>query len=116
MILEMQLKVIHATSVEKLGTSLESVLCSTMKTSNIKNQEVTKRIEGTCYSAREIEKLLQIWWSKRLLLHGVILQVIQKTLMNQKMCLWWLYMRRKPCSVKCLLIWTIQKMNKRTTM
>ena len=77
MVLEMLLKVIHATSVEKLGTLSESVLCSRMKTRNIKNQEVTKRIEGTWYSAREIEKLLQIWLSKRLLLHGVILQVIQ---------------------------------------
>ena len=58
MVLEMLLKVILATSVEKLGTSSESVLCSRMKARNINNQEVTKRIEGTWYSAREIENLL----------------------------------------------------------
>ena len=42
MVLELLLKMILATSVEKLGTSLESVLCSRMKTRNIKNQEVTE--------------------------------------------------------------------------
>ena len=47
MVLEMQLKVIHATSVEKLDTLSESVLRSKMITRNIINQEVTKRIEGT---------------------------------------------------------------------
>ena len=58
MVLEMLLNVILDTSVEKLGTSSESVLCSRMKARNIKNQEVTKRIEGTWYSARVIENLL----------------------------------------------------------
>ena len=52
MVLEMLLKV---TSVEKLGTSSESVLFSRMKARITKNQEVTKRIEGTWYSAKEIE-------------------------------------------------------------
>ena len=65
MVLEILLKVILATSVAKLGTSSESVLCSKMKARITKNQEVTKRIEGTWYLAREIEKLLQTSLSKR---------------------------------------------------
>ena len=82
MVLEMLLKMIPATSVEKLGTLSESVHCSRMKRKNIKNQEVTKRREGTWYSVKMIAKLLLTMWSKRLLLHGETLQVTQKILMN----------------------------------
>ena len=58
MVLELQLKMIHVTSVEKLGTLLESVLYSKLKIKNIKNQEVTKTREGTWYSVQMIAKLL----------------------------------------------------------
>ena len=64
----MLLKVILATSVQNLGTSSESVLCSRMKTRNIKNTGVTKKIEGTWYLVTEIVKLLLIWLLKGLLL------------------------------------------------
>ena len=59
--LEMLLKGILARSVENLGTSLESVLYSRMKTRNIKNTGVTKKTEGTWYLVTEIVKLLLIW-------------------------------------------------------
>ena len=47
MVLEMLLKGILATSMENLGTSSVSVLCSRTKTRSIKNTGVTKKIEGT---------------------------------------------------------------------
>ncbi|XP_069154589.1 uncharacterized protein [Solanum lycopersicum] len=51
---------------------------------------------------------------KRALAAGGILQVIQKILISQKMCLWLLCMRRKFSSMKFLLSWNTQKMKKRT--
>ena len=83
MVLELLLKMILATSVEKLGTLLESVIYSKLKIRNIKNQKVIKRREGTWYSVKMIAKLLLTMWSKRLLLHRETLQVTQKILMNQ---------------------------------
>ena len=62
MVLELQLKMIHVTSVEKLGTLLESFLYSKLKIKNIKNQEVTKRTEGTWYLVKMIAKLLLTMW------------------------------------------------------
>ena len=96
MVLELQLKIIHVKSVEKLDTLLESFLYSKLKIRNIKNQDVTKRREGTWYSVKMIAKLLLTMWSKRLLLYGETLQVTQKILMNQMTYLWWWFMKRKP--------------------
>ena len=106
---------IPTTSVEKLYTLLESVLYSKLQTRNIKNQEVTKRREGTWYSVKMIAKLLLTMWSKRLLLYGETLQVTQKILMNQMICQWWWFMKRKPYSMRCFLSWLIQKMKMMST-